>query len=202
MGDMAAGEKGRRDVLAAAEDAGTMQYQVFALRQLAGVLLYQHRADEAAVALDRALALSEMSGELWNRSELLGMRARAALLLGEMEAADSFVSRALSSLRANDVTATSEVYYHLGGIRAAQGRNSEAEAAQRRSLEAIAQTDYNRQKTEPTLALARLVAERGALTEAAALLDERERWAHEHEIPIWDAEIDEIRSLIAVRGGA
>jgi hypothetical protein len=154
------------------------------------------------MALDRALALSEMSGELWNRSELLGMRARAALLLGEMEAADSFVSRALSSLRANDVTAASEVYYHLGGIRAAQGRNSEAEAAQRRSLEAIAQTDYNRQKTEPTLALARLVAERGALTEAAALLDERERWAHEHEIPIWDAEIDEIRSLIAVRGGA
>jgi predicted ATPase/class 3 adenylate cyclase len=202
MGDLANGERSYREFLAAAEDAGAVQYLVSALRFLGRVLLYQHRPRDAAMALDRALDLSETSGERWNRTELFGLRARAALLLGDIEAADSFVNRALSSIREEDVTAISEVYNHVGRIRAAQGRNSEAEAAQRRSLEAIAQTDYNWMKTEPTLALARLLAERGAMKEARALLDEREHWAHAQEIHLWDPEIDAVRSLITAKRDA
>jgi tetratricopeptide (TPR) repeat protein len=202
MGDLAASERTHREFLVAAEDAGAVQYQVSALRHLARDLLYLHRAGEAAMALDRALELSETSGERWNRSELWGQRALAALLLGDLEAAESFISRAVSSLREEDVTAIAEVYNYLGMIRSAQGRESEAEAAQRQSLAAVAQTDYNWVKVEPTLALTTLLAKRGALEEAKALFEERERWVHEQKIHLWDSELSEIRSLIAAKSNA
>jgi class 3 adenylate cyclase/tetratricopeptide (TPR) repeat protein len=199
MGDLDASERVHREFLAAAADEGAVQYHVAALRHLARVLLYQHRADEAAMALDRAIDLSETTGERWNRSEILGLRARAALLMRDLDAAEGFISRALSSLRETDVTAISEVQNHLGMIRAAQDRQPEAEAAQRRSLDVIADTDYSWMKTQPTLALAKLLAERGAVEEARALFEERARWMREQKIRLWDAEIEEIRSTIAAR---
>ena len=154
------------------------------------------------MALDRALDLSEISGERWNRSELFGLRARAALELGDIDAAEGFANSALSSLRDSDFTAISEVYNHMGSIRDAQGRKAEAEAAQRRSIAAIAQTDYNWVKTEPILALVKLLAERGALDEATAVLEERVRWVRDQKITLWDRKIDELRSLIAARTDA
>jgi class 3 adenylate cyclase/tetratricopeptide (TPR) repeat protein len=197
MGDLDAGEKTYRQALATSEDAGAVQFQVSALRYLARTLLYQGRAGEAAAELDRALDLSETSGERWNRSELLGLRARAALLLGDVDSAESFVGQALSSLRDQDVTAISEVYSHLGLIRAAQGRMSEAEAAHRRSLGVIAQTDYNSMKVEATLALASVLVERGSLEEARVLSEERARWTREQGIHQWDSEIEAISAQIA-----
>jgi tetratricopeptide (TPR) repeat protein len=202
MGDLAAGEPAFREVLAAAEEAGAVQYQVSALRFLAANLLNLNRAGEAAMALDRALDLSEASGERWNRTELLGLRARAALLLGDLEAADSFISRALILIREEDVSAIAEVHTHLGLIRAAQGRWSEAEAAQRRGLGALAHTGYNWAKIEPRLELAKLLAKRGALDEARALCDESDRWAHDQKIHVWDSNIDEVRALIAAWRGS
>ena len=154
------------------------------------------------MALDRALDLSELSGERWNRSELFGLRARAALQLGDIDGAEGYANSALRWLRESDFTALSEVYNHLGLIRDAQGRKAEAEAAQRKSIEAVAQTDYNWVKTEPTLALAKLLVERGALDEGTALLEEREHWVREQKTTLWDGKIDELRSLIAAGTGA
>jgi ATP/maltotriose-dependent transcriptional regulator MalT len=154
------------------------------------------------MALDRALDLSEMTGERWNRSELFGLRARAALQLGDIDAAEGYINNALSSLRDSDFTAIGEAYNHLGLIRAAQGRKAEAEAAQRRALEALAQTEYNWMKSEPALALAKLLVERGALDEARALLEERERWLNEQKIPLWDLQIDELRRALAAKDRA
>jgi tetratricopeptide (TPR) repeat protein len=202
MGDLVAAERAHRELLAAAEDAGAVQYQVSALRFLAADLLYQDRAGEAATALDRALDLSETSGERWNRSELQGLRARAALLLGDLDAAESFISRALDSVRESDVTAVAEVNYALAMIRTAQDRTSEAEAAQRRSLEALAPTGYNWLKTEMRLGLAKVLVARGSIEEARALLDESERWAREQKTHLWDREIDALRGLIAAKSGA
>ena len=87
-------------------------------------------------------------------------------------------------------------------IRAAQGRKAEAEAAQRRALEALAQTEYNWMKSEPALALAKLLVERDALDEARALLEERERWLNEQKIPLWDLQIDELRRALAAKDRA
>jgi len=202
MGDVPSSVRAHREFLAAAEDAGAVQYVVSALRFLGRGLIYEDELGEAAIALDRALDLSETSGERWNRSELFGLRARAALQLGDIDAAEGYANSALSSLRDSDFTAVSEVYNHLGLIRDAQGRKAEAEAAQRRSIEAVAQTDYNWVKTEPMLALTKLLVERGALDEATALLEERERWVREQKITLWDRKINELRSLIAAGTGA
>jgi tetratricopeptide (TPR) repeat protein len=202
MGNVSAAVRGHRELLVAAEDAGAAQFVLSALRFLGRALIYDGEPGEAAMALDRALDLSEMSGERWNRSELFGLRARAALHLGDIDAAESYAIRGLSSVRDSDFTAISEVYNHLGLIRDAQGRKAEAEAAQRRSIEAIAQTDYNWVKTEPTLALAKLLVERDALDEARVLLEEQERWTREQKTTLWDSQIDELRSMIAARAGA
>ena len=46
-----------------------------------------------------------------------------------------------------------------------------------------------------------LLVERGALDEATALLEERERWVREQKITLWDPQIGELRRLIASRAG-
>lgn len=199
MGDFAESERAYKRFVTAAEEAGAVQFQVSGLRNLAHTLLFMHRAADAATALDSALDLIETTGETWNRSEVLGLRARAALMLGEIDDAETFVNRAVESLRIEDVTAQCEVYHHLGMIRAAQGRKSEAEAAQRRSLSAVAHTDYVHLQTEPMLALVRLLVERGAMKEARALFDERVGWAREQKIRRWDEEIDDLTGLIESR---
>jgi Tfp pilus assembly protein PilF len=107
------------------------------------------------------------------------------------------MNRALEVYRDDDVTAVSEVYHHLGMIRAAQGRDAEAEASLRRSLEAVRKTDYGWPTTNSALALAKFLAERGHVAEAAALVADRERWMREHDLHSWDPEITEIRTLIA-----
>jgi anti-sigma factor ChrR (cupin superfamily) len=106
------------------------------------------------------------------------------------------MDRALAMLRDDDVTAVSEVYHHLGMIRAARGRDAEAEASLRRSLEAVRRTDYHWPTSNSTLALAEFLAQRGRVTEAAALVAEREDWIREHELHLWDPQIAEVRNLI------
>ncbi|MEA3060085.1 MAG: hypothetical protein QOE50_1497, partial [Sphingomonadales bacterium] len=199
MGDVAAAESAYRKFLAAAEDAGAVQSILSALRFLGRTLIHRDMPKEAAAALDRALELSEMSGERWNRSELFGLRARCALQLGDVNAAEGYIDSALASLRDTDVTAMCEAYTHLGLIREAQGRTGDAEAAQRRALEALAPTDYNWMKSEPALALAKLLVERGALADGKAMLEEQEGWIRDQEISLWDRQIEQIRSSIAAK---
>ena len=197
MGDLAGGENTHRQFLADSEEAGAVQLQVAALRHLAGDLEYQHRDAEAAQCLDRALVLSEASGERWNRSELYASRARAALALGDLVAADAFIGRALDSLRDYDVTAVSEVQQTLGMIRAAQGRADEARSFLERGLDVLGPTEFNWNKVDPALSLARFLAEHGEANAATELLDTYGLWAHERGILLWDREIEEIRTQIA-----
>jgi tetratricopeptide (TPR) repeat protein len=197
MGDLDAGLKTHRQFLAASEEAGAVQLQVAALRHLAGDLDYLHRHAEAAQCLDRALELSESSGERWNRSELYALRGRAALALGDVIAADEFIGQAVEFLRDYDVAAISEVHHALGVIRAAQGRLAEAESSLRLSLDVLGPTDYNWNKVEPALALAEFLADRAAANEATELVDTYERWAHDRGIVLWDRQIKEIRARIA-----
>ncbi len=196
MGDPVGGEQTHRRFLSAAEEAGAVQYQVAALRHLASDLIYQRRDSDAAQCLDKALELSEASGERWNRTELYASRAEASLNLGELDGADAFIGRALESLRDYDVTAVSEVHQVLGMIRAAQGRDVEAEPSLRRGLDVLGPTGFKWNRGDPTLALARFLAEHGGMPEAAQLVDAHERWAHERGIHLWDRDIATIRVLI------
>ena len=194
-GDLVNAERSHRKFLAEAEEAGAVQHQVSALRHLATTLMYQHKDAEAAQCVERALQLSEASGERWNRSELYAMRARAGLELGDMAGAATWITSAMDSLRDYDVTAVSEVNQTLGVIRAAQGRTEEAEAALRRGLSVLEPTDYLWNQVDPALDLARFLARQGRAEEAKRLLDKYERWVRERAIPLWDDQFEEIRAL-------
>jgi tetratricopeptide (TPR) repeat protein len=195
-GDVGAAEATYRQWLAAAKDSGSVQEQVGAHRWLGNALMEHQRWEAAAAVLDEALELSEASGERWHRSELFGLRARAALGLGDLGLADRLIARAAELFRDGDITAISEAHEHLGLIRTAQGRHSEAEAAFRRSIDVLAGSEYHSLKTSPTFALAKFLATRGRIDEAAPLLEERARWVHDRNFHLWDPEIEEIRNLL------
>lgn len=197
-GDLAEAEGIFRLYELAARDAGAVQHIVSALRHLGYTLVYAGKYAEAAQALDQALELSETSGERWNRSELFGLRARAALELADLESADTLIERALSSLRDRDITGISEVFDHLGLIRAAQGRDAEAEAALRRSLQVVAGTEYSSMQISAGLDLAKFLAERSRLDEAKVLCDEYAELAEQRGWKVWRPEISAIRRLITV----
>ena len=182
-----------RENLAAADDAGSVQSQISALRFLGYALRQLHRFSEMAQALDRAIELSESSGERWNRAEVLALRARAALELGEVEDADRFIHRALAVVRDDDVTGVSEVHDHLGMIRAAQGDLAGAEAELRFSLESVARTGYLWPLGYAALDLARLLAQQGRPAEAVAIL---QQFAPSNAWGMWDSEIESIQTLI------
>jgi tetratricopeptide (TPR) repeat protein len=171
-GDLAAAEAALRRYGFDAAEAGAVQHQISALRFLGYTLLYAGRFAESAQAVEQALELSEASGERWNRSELLGLRARAALDLGDLDIADSFIDGAVASVREGDITAIAEVNSHLGAIRAAQGRDDEAERALRHGLEVVAGTEYLLFRAESALELARFLAQRRRFDEASALCEE------------------------------
>jgi tetratricopeptide (TPR) repeat protein len=196
-GDLAAAEEIYRQYEAAAVESGAVQHQISALRFLGYLFWFARRYTEAAQALDKALELSEITGERWNRSELLGLRARAAFEMGDLESADRFIERAVHSLRDRDITGISEVHEHLGIIRAAQSRDAEAEPALRFSLEVVTGTEYAWPQIEAAINLARFLAERARLGEAAALTDEYSRLAEQRGWKVWDREISQIRGLIS-----
>jgi ATP/maltotriose-dependent transcriptional regulator MalT len=152
----------------------------------------QHRYEEMARVLDQAVALSESSGERWNRAELLALRSRAALELGDIEAADRFIRGAIEAVRPDDVTGTSEVYDHLGALRDVQGLDAEAESALRHSAEVVRDTPYHWPLELATIDLARFLARRNRFEEASTVLDRITGSWH-----MFDGEISETRNLIA-----
>jgi tetratricopeptide (TPR) repeat protein len=196
-GDLAKAEDTFRQYEAAAAEAGAVQHQISALRFLGYLFLFARKYADAAQALDQALELSEITGERWNRSELLGLRARAAFEARDLESAERFIERAVTSLRDRDITGISEVKDHLGVIRAAQGRDTEAEAALRSSLEIVAGTEYAWTRIDAALDLAAFLTERGRLDESRALTDEYSSLAQQRGWKAWDHEVEEIRRLIA-----
>jgi len=201
-GDFVRAEQACRDYLVLATEAGATQHQISALRFLAYSLVDPQRHAEAIQALDHALELSETSGERWNRSELLGLRARAALELGDLASAYGFIERAVSSLRDGDITAISEVHDHLGLIRAAQGRSSEAESALRHSLEVVAGTEYNQTRATAALDLAQFLAGSGRLAEARLLCDEYAELTERFGWKAWATQIAEIRYASGTPSGS
>jgi tetratricopeptide (TPR) repeat protein len=191
-GQFDAAVRASQDLVAAAEDAGAIQQQVNALRVMSYALQLQHSYVEMARVLGQAVELSESSGERYNRAEVLGRRARAAVELGDIETAERFIKGALEVLRPEDVTGTSEVYDHLGVLRAAQGRDAEAESALRHSVEVVINTPYHWPLASAMVDLARFLAQRDRFEEASTVTDQITGGWH-----MFDGEIAETRNLIA-----
>jgi tetratricopeptide (TPR) repeat protein len=196
-GDLDAAEAHYRRMLAEAEEVGSGGAVLIACRFLAYVAQYRGDAEAMARHLDRAIAVSESTGDRWSRSELFGLRARAALLAGDVDLADAYIARCFEFLRQWDVTATTEAYEHLGAIRAAQGRFEDAEAAYRRAIDAIAGTEFNWPISLSLLAYAEFLARRGRHDDARAIVEERAAWLHARGWHLFDEVIERTRALIA-----
>jgi class 3 adenylate cyclase/tetratricopeptide (TPR) repeat protein len=198
-GELPLAERLLHEYEAAAIEAGAGQHQMSALRFLGYTLVYGGRPLEAAGVLDKALELSEATGERWNRTEVLSMRARAALDAGDVDGADRFIERAMESLRADDLTAVSEAHVQLGLIRAGQGRDAEAETALRHAVEVIAPTDFVNITLPAAMTLAIFLAGRGRFDEAAAMADPYVQVPTSRDLYLWQPQVREYRRLDKTR---
>jgi tetratricopeptide (TPR) repeat protein len=174
--------------------------QVAALRFLTYAFLYEDRPAEAIEPVDRALALSEASGERWNRAELFALRSKAALDMGDLALAEALINKALEFVLPLDVTGNSEVQHHLGLIRSAQQRPAEAKASLRRAFDLVRNTDYHWPTTNAALDLAAVLVAQGELAEAEKLVADSEVWIREHNLHLWDRKIAEVRGLLERAG--
>jgi len=132
---------------------------------------------------------------MWNRAELLCLRARAALDLGELDAAEQFIQRALEAKRDEDITGTAEVLDQYGLILAARGKLDQAESTLRQALDVVAGSDYFWVRSIAAIDLAHLLATRGKLVEAQGLTDEYSKVARERDWHLFDARLAVVAGL-------
>ncbi len=142
-------------------------------RQLEGVAIWRAGDSELAETLVREavrtlLALQER-GKIVEAQRTL---AEIVLAQGHVEEAERWALSAVESVGMQDLMSRSNVNMVLGLVRAAQGRDAEAELLLREAVELLAATDLRNSEPEPLAALAGFLRERGRGDEAA-LLDER-----------------------------
>ena len=95
-------------------------------------------------------------------------RILAQVLLGQhrLEEAERLALDALETVGPGDASSSSTTRLALGLVRAAQGKDDEAERLLRESIEIVRATGFRRHETEPLAALAGFLRERGRAQEA------------------------------------
>ena len=199
MLDTVSGDHGRaldrlQRAIATADEDGWSAIQIN--RLLATELIWLQRYQEAAAVLEEALKQSQDSGELWNRSELFARSAVAAVAQGKLDAAERFAQQALQTVTPGDQGSVVESNWALAELRAAQGRDREAEAAYRGALAEIARGPYWVMAQDAELSFARFLVARGRGTEALPLLDTMQAWLDAAGYAIGREQIAELRSRI------
>ncbi|TMC64131.1 MAG: hypothetical protein E6J16_07295 [Chloroflexota bacterium] len=167
---------------------------IFLQRSLAECLTRAGRLVEADAVLEDALKRSEETGELWNRSELFAKRAVVAVRRGELEEAERYLSQSLGTAVPDDVSAVTESSWALAELRAAQGRDDEADAAYRR-ITAVS-LDYFDVLQEVDLSFARFLIGRGRGAEARPVLNRIEDWLDAAGYTSGRIEVAELRRRI------
>ena len=97
--------------------------------------------------------------------------AEIVLAQGHVEEAERWALSAVETVGMQDMMSRSNVRMVLGLVRAAQGRDDEAELLLREAIDILAETEYRNVEPEPLAALARFLRERGRDDEAAAIED-------------------------------
>ena len=98
--------------------------------------------------------------------------AEIVLAQGRVEEAERWALSAVETVGMQDMLSRSNVRMVLGLVRAAQGRDAEAELLLREAVDVLSETDFRNAEPEPLAALAAFLRERGREEDAAAL-DER-----------------------------
>jgi tetratricopeptide (TPR) repeat protein len=107
---------------------------------------------------------------LEDRSTLVeSQRTLAQVLLeqGKIDEAERYALESRQTVGPRDMHSRATTRVALGLVRAAQGRDEEAEALLREALSILDGTDYRRYRFEPLEALAGFLRERGRVAEAA-----------------------------------
>jgi len=169
-GDLDDAELQVRALVGEADEAGDGQLRMATRRLLIERRIAAGRLPDAAVVVDEALALSVALDERWNRTELLAYRSRVATELGDLSAADLDIEASRATVRRRDLAGLSTFHESLGLLRAAQGRDAEAEAAFSAAVGAFDGTDYW-SWTIPALTWATALAERDQAPAARSLYD-------------------------------
>ncbi|HET9938376.1 MAG TPA: AAA family ATPase [Gaiella sp.] len=151
------------DEIGAASDAGRTQ-------QLEGVAVWQSGdADRAEQILREAvrqlLALEERAKVIEAQRTL----AEIVLAKGHVEEAERWALSAVETVGMQDMMSRSNVRMVLGLVRAAQGRDEEAELLLREAIDALAETDFRNVEPEPLAAYARFLRDRGRDDEAEVI---------------------------------
>jgi tetratricopeptide (TPR) repeat protein len=100
---------------------------------------------------------------------------------GRVDEAERFALAARETVGPTDVTSLSTTAYTLGQIRAAQGRDDEAELLLREAYELVADGEHRMQQRDSLEALAQFLRDRGREAEAAEADERRERVLAEAE---------------------
>jgi tetratricopeptide (TPR) repeat protein len=97
-------------------------------------------------------------------------RSLAEILLqqGKIDAAEVYALKAVETVGPQDVSSQSTTRKTLAMVRAAQGRDDEAEALFQEAIEILERSEYTRFLTEPLKAIVQFFEERGRVEEAAA----------------------------------
>jgi len=166
---------------------------VVGLRFIAYALEEQGRNAEAVDCLERAIEISETSGDRWHRSEVHSILARQLLILGNLGRAEELAEKSVALVREGDVTGMAEAMQALGRVRSAQGRWDEAEAAFERGVRSVAQTEFHWARVLIGMDFAEFLAARGRPEEVRHLLADLEPILSEAGWHIWDRRIDELK---------
>ena len=151
------------DEIGAASDAGRTQ-------QLEGVAVWQGGDPDRAERILREAVRQLLSLE--ERAKVIeAQRTLAEIVLakGHVEEAERWALSAVETVGMQDMMSRSNVRMVLGLVRAAQGRDEEAELLLREAIDALAETDYRNVEPEPLAAYARFLRERGRDDEADAI---------------------------------
>jgi class 3 adenylate cyclase/tetratricopeptide (TPR) repeat protein len=139
-------------------------------RQLEGVAVWRSGDPERAERLVREAVRMLLSVQ--ERGKIVeAQRTLAEIVLdqGHVEEAERWALSAVETVGMQDMMSRSNVRMVLGLVRAAQGRDEEAELLLREALDILAETDYRNGEPEPLAALAQFLRERGRDDEATVL---------------------------------
>ncbi len=151
------------DEIGAASDAGRTQ-------QLEGLAVWQGGDADRAEQIVREAVRSLLS--LQERAKVIeAQRTLAELVLakGHVEEAERWALSAVETVGMQDTMSRSNVRMVLGLVRAAQGRDDEAELLLRDAIDSLAATDYRNSEPEPLAAYARFLRDRGRDEDASAV---------------------------------
>jgi class 3 adenylate cyclase/tetratricopeptide (TPR) repeat protein len=97
-------------------------------------------------------------------------RSLAEVLLeqGKVDAAEAYALKAIDTVGPEDASSQSTTHKTLAMVRAAQGRDDEAEALFRESIEILERSEYTRFLSEPLKAIIQFLEERGRLEDVVA----------------------------------